>query len=83
MGSRWLNNCFYCLQGSFMDKKNKGLADNQDGDIILNESGTSVSFGWDAGESGKNNETTSQETDKENSKGESCAITDKGLTSKL
>lgn len=26
-----------------MDKKNKGLADNQDGDFILNESGTSVS----------------------------------------
>ena len=26
-----------------MDKKNKGLADNQDGEFILNESGTSVS----------------------------------------
>ena len=26
-----------------MDKKNKGLADNQDGDFVLNESGTSVS----------------------------------------
>ncbi len=34
-----------------MDKKNKGLADNQDGDIILNESGTSVNFGWDEKES--------------------------------
>ncbi len=26
-----------------MDKKNKGLADNQNGEFILNESGTSVS----------------------------------------
>ncbi|MEJ7683318.1 MAG: hypothetical protein WKG06_36755 [Segetibacter sp.] len=26
-----------------MDKKNKGLADNHDGDFILNESSTSVS----------------------------------------
>lgn len=25
-----------------MDKKNKGLADNHEGDFILNESGTSV-----------------------------------------
>jgi hypothetical protein len=25
-----------------MEKKNKGLADNQEGEIILNESGTSV-----------------------------------------
>jgi hypothetical protein len=25
-----------------MDKKNKGLADNQEGEFILNESGTSV-----------------------------------------
>jgi len=27
-----------------MEKKNKGLADNQDGEIILNESGTSLTF---------------------------------------
>lgn len=26
-----------------MEKKNKGLVDNQDGEFILNESGTSVS----------------------------------------
>lgn len=26
-----------------MDKKNKGLVDNQEGEIILNESGTSIS----------------------------------------
>lgn len=37
-----------------MDKKNKGLADNQDGDFILNESGTSVENPWDAGESKEN-----------------------------
>lgn len=28
-----------------MDKQNKGLADNNDGDLILNESGTSVNIG--------------------------------------
>ena len=30
-----------------MDKENKGLADSQEGDFILNESGTSVSIGID------------------------------------
>ncbi len=34
-----------------MDKENKGLADNHDGDFILNESGTSVSN--DVNEGGK------------------------------
>ncbi len=33
-----------------MDKKNKGLADKQDGDFILNESGTSVSNPVEEGE---------------------------------
>ncbi len=28
-----------------MDNKSKGLADNQDGEIILNESGTSITTG--------------------------------------
>ncbi len=28
-----------------MDKNNKGLVDNQEGEIILNESGTSISTG--------------------------------------
>ncbi len=46
-----------------MDKKNKGLADNQDGDIILNESGTSVSFGWDDKESKSGDENTALEDD--------------------
>lgn len=32
-----------CKKRNIMDKKNKGLADNHDGDFILNESGTSVS----------------------------------------
>ena len=31
------------INKKIMDKKNKGLADNQDGDFVLNESGTSVS----------------------------------------
>ncbi len=35
-----------------MDKENKGLADNYDGDFILNESGTSISN--DVNEGGKN-----------------------------
>ncbi len=33
-----------------MDKKNKGLADNQEGDFILNEIGTSVSNPVEEGE---------------------------------
>jgi hypothetical protein len=53
-----------------MDKKNKGLVDNHDGDIILNESGTSVSFGWDAGEDNTDNENDSLKDDKEYGKDE-------------
>lgn len=37
-----------------MNKKNKGLADNQDGDFILNESGTSVSIDSSSPEKDKN-----------------------------
>lgn len=35
-----------------MDKKNKGLADNQEGEFVLNESGTSVTVnpGYDESE---------------------------------
>jgi hypothetical protein len=60
-----------------MDKKNKGLADNHDGDIILNESGTSVSFGWDTGESDENDPTSSQQEEgKEKDKPEPSGDTD-------
>jgi|1186.fasta_scaffold995904_1 hypothetical protein len=59
-----------------MDKKNKGLVDNHDGDIILNESGTSVSFGWDTGEENKEKEETSQQEDKEDDKPEPPGNTD-------
>jgi hypothetical protein len=31
------------MESLIMDNNNKGLADNQDGEIILNESGTSIS----------------------------------------
>jgi hypothetical protein len=44
-----------------MKKKNKGLADSQDGDFILNESGTSVNNPWDASESVSNNEDSFEE----------------------
>ena len=64
-----------------MDKKNKGLVDNHDGDIILNESGTSVSFGWDTGEDETDNENASLEDDKENNKSESSDDTDSRLKS--
>ena len=37
-----------------MDKKNKGLADNQNGDFILNESGTSVNMDEGFSEEDKN-----------------------------
>ena len=38
-----------------MDKKHKGLVDNQDGDFILNESGTSVYIDHEELESTKGN----------------------------
>lgn len=56
-----------------MDKKNKGLVDNHDGDIILNESGTSVSFGWDTKEEETNKEALSPQEDKEGTNNESGA----------
>ena len=59
-----------------MDKKNKGLVDNHDGDIILNESGTSVSFGWDTSEDNENDPTSSQQEDKEKDKPEPSGDTD-------
>ncbi len=64
-----------------MDKKNKGLVDNHDGDIILNESGTSVSFGWDTKEEGTDDENASLQEDKENDKPESSGDTDSRLNS--
>lgn len=64
-----------------MDKKNKGLADNQDGDIILNESGTSVSFGWDAGDKDENKNAPTPQEDKENDENESGEETDSRLIS--
>ena len=49
-----------------MDKKNKGLVDDHDGDIILNESGTSVSFGWGNEDSKKDkDEASSSDENKE------------------
>ena len=66
-----------------MDKKNKGLVDSNDGDIILNESGTSVSFGWDTGEDDASNENVLPENDKENNnnKSEPSGDTDSRLVS--
>lgn len=51
-----------------MDKKNKGLVDNHDGDIILNESGTSVSFGWgtEDKDTGKEKNSLQDDAGKEN-----------------
>jgi len=66
-----------------MDKKSKGLVDDHDGDIILNESGTSVSFGWDAGESDENEESSSIQEDNKSNTNESSGKTTEGLTSKL
>jgi len=45
--------------------KNKGLADNQDGEIILNESGTSISTNAAEGET-KTNKVDVQEVDPTN-----------------
>ena len=66
-----------------MDKKGKGLVDDHDGDIILNESGTSVSFGWDAGESDENEESSLPQEDNKMDKNESSRTTDEGITTKL
>jgi hypothetical protein len=59
-----------------MDKKNKGLVDNHDGDIILNESGTSVSFGWDTKDNDENETNSSLREGKENDKPEPSGDTD-------
>jgi hypothetical protein len=59
-----------------MDKKNKGLVDDHNGDIILNESGTSVSFGWDTGESEENDTTASQPEENEDDKPKPSGDTD-------
>ena len=61
-----------------MDKKNKGLVDNHDGDIILNESGTSVSFGWDAGENDTDNENDSLSDDNKKTNSEPSNDADGG-----
>lgn len=50
-----------------MDPKNKGLADNQEGEFILNESGTSVSI-----DAEKENETAEEEPLDDNSSAESA-----------
>lgn len=45
-----------------MDKdKNKGLADNQDGEFILNESGTSVTIDPDIDFTEQENQTASED----------------------
>ena len=59
-----------------MDKKNKGLVDDHNGDIILNESGTSVSFGWDTEGSEENDATSSQLEDNEHDKPKPSGNTD-------
>ena len=66
-----------------MQKQQKGLVDNHDGDIILNESGTSVSFGWDTKESDVNAEPTSPQTDDEHKTPDTSEETNNQFTSKL
>ncbi len=50
-----------------MDKKNKGLVDDNEHGIILNESGTSVSFGWEAAEDNAKDDTSTLQDDNQNS----------------
>ena len=64
-----------------MDKKNKGLTDDNKHGIILNESGTSVSFGWDAEEENNNPEPTAQQEDEEKDKNAPSDDTDSRLIS--
>ena len=52
------------------------MVDDHEHGLILNESGTSVSFGWDAGESEENKEDSTQQEDKEDDKPKPSGDTD-------
>ena len=64
-----------------MDKKNKGLVDDNEHGIILNESGTSVSFGWDAGDENKDSNSPAPQEDDEKDEDTSSNDTDSRLIS--